>query len=282
MSLCSKFLNSKLIATTGLLQLFFTAAIANAQMPEITANQSGALCKAVAEQYAKVEQRIPHPMIVRGNRNKRQIALTFDDGPHPGKTERLLEILHHENVKATFFTVGTMVERSPGLVRMISSEGHELANHTYSHRRLPTLSQSEVEKEIRLGAAALQAVTGVAPRLYRPPGGEYDNRITKIGRTLGQVMVLWTDDPADFALPGSQKILHRTLSKTSNGSIILLHDGIDQTMEILPELIHTLRARGYTFVTCSELAQDPQAVHTGGPHVKPNDLPLEYLKIYGQ
>ncbi len=206
--------------------------------------------------------------LVRGNPRRKEVALTFDDGPHAGLTERLLEILRKEQVKATFFVVGKMVDRHPELVRQIAADGHEVANHTYDHLRLAGIPPVQIEAQIRDGARAIDRATGEEPKLFRPPGGEYDPEVSRTCKRLGYVMVLWTNDPGDFALPGSSVIEKRTLQGISNGSIILLHDGILQTYDILPNLIHRLKQQGYKFVTISDMVDDPGAVRTGGPKVR--------------
>jgi peptidoglycan/xylan/chitin deacetylase (PgdA/CDA1 family) len=231
-----------------------------------------------ARNYLFEEIEFSHPKLVRGNPTTPTIALTFDDGPHPVRTEQLLSILREEKVKATFFVVGKMVDKRPHLVREIAADGHEVASHTYSHQRLPTLTEGQLEHELRAGSEAIERVLNVAPRFYRPPGGEYDDRVIEETKRLGMTMVLWTADPADFAYPSAQLIEQRILDKASNGGIVLLHDGIPQTMAMLPDLIRQLKARGYRFVTCSELAREHGAITRGGPNILPGRIRLDRLR----
>ncbi len=221
-----------------------------------------------ARQQHDEERDIPFAKLVRGNPALKEIALTFDDGPHGAITERLLDLLKNENVRATFFLVGKMVDRYPGLVRRQAAEGHEVANHTYDHLRLPMLPAPAVESQLREGAEAIERVIGSAPRLYRPPGGEYDAATVEATKRLGYVMVLWTDDPGDFARPSASVIEERILSRIRNGSIVLLHDGIPETLDMLPDLIDKLRKQGYRFVTISEMARVRGAIVTGGPKIR--------------
>jgi hypothetical protein len=130
------------------------------------------------------------------------------------------------------------------------------------------LPAAEVESQLREGAEAIERTIGSAPRLYRPPGGEYDAATIEATKRLGYVMVLWTDDPGDFARPSAAVIKERTLSNIRNGSIVLLHDGIPETLEMLPDLIDKLRKQGYRFVTISEMARVRGAIVTGGPKVR--------------
>ena len=138
-----------------------------------------------ARQQHDEEREIAFPKLVRGNPALKEIALTFDDGPHGPITDRLLDILKKENVPATFFLVGKMVDKYPGLVRREAAEGHEVANHTYDHLRLPVLPVPTIEYEMKEGADAVERAVGSAPRLYRPPGGEYDKAVVEATKRLG-------------------------------------------------------------------------------------------------
>lgn len=237
------------------------------------ADNGPAAVQSIAEANARSqhtrERGIPYAKLVRGNPERKVVALTFDDGPHGPATERLLDILRKENVKATFFLVGKMVEKHLDLVQQEAAEGHEIANHTYSHTRLLGLTPDRVESELRDGAQVIDKAVGSRPRLFRPPGGEYDNETIEAAKRLGYVMVLWTDDPSDYQRISPDLIESRILKHVRNGSIVLLHDGIPETLEMLPDLIAKLRQQGYKFVTISEMALEPGAVITGGPRVRP-------------
>lgn len=225
------------------------------------------------------EHYIQFPRLVRGNPQRREIALTFDDGPHPLFTEQLLAILRHEKVTATFFVIGQNVDAHPDLVQEAAAQGIEIANHTYHHLRLPTIPVKDIANELENGARAIQRAIGYSTRLYRPPGGEYDLDTINTTRELGYVMVLWTDDPGDYADPGQSVIENRVLRAVSNGGILLLHDGAAQTVQILPDLIRKLKARGYRFVTCSEMARERGVITTGGPQVLPPRPRLPPIKL---
>jgi len=222
-----------------------------------------------AEEEKERQRGIYFLKLVRGNPARKEIALTFDDGPHPQYTPRLLDILRREKVRATFFVVGKMVDKYPQLVQQEIADGHEVANHTYHHLRLPTLSPEGIARELRSGSLAIARAIGSTTNLFRPPGGEYDERVIAVVKRLGYAMVLWTDDPGDFAKPGAKVIEQRTLGRVRNGAIILLHDGSQQTLEVLPNMLRRLKAQGYSFVTCSEMAQQRGIITTGGPRVFP-------------
>ncbi len=247
------------------------AAPAATDLPAIEQYRSAAEVKATDE--SEKERGITFPKLVRGNPARKEIALTFDDGPHPDYTPRLLELLAREKVPATFFVIGKMVDKHPELVQREAAEGHQVANHTYDHIRLVGLPQRQAQSEIIRGSDAIARAIGKPTRYYRPPGGEYDATVIAATKAAGSTMVLWTDDPGDYADPGADTIASRTIKTASNGAILLLHDGAKQTLPVLPEIIRTLKAQGYVFVTIADLAREPGDVITGGPKVLPKPSP---------
>lgn len=194
--------------------------------------------------------------VVTGDPSQRLAALTFDDGPHGDKTGDLLTVLRRLQVPATFFLVGKMALRYPELVERMVLEGHELGNHTYNHYRLPLIPLSEVAGELNRTRDVLAGIVGAPTRLFRPPGGEYNDTIQKIIAQEGYSNILWTDDPADYKLGRSaSRITELVLRDITPGGIILLHSGLPETTKAIPEMVSRIRAQGYTFVTCSELIQ---------------------------
>lgn len=193
------------------------------------------------------------PKLMRGDPHRKLLALTFDDGPHRGYTERLLALLGSERVRATFFLVGKMVEKNPALVRQIVAGGHLLGNHTFSHVTLTKIPFAEMRAEYEACNDVVENVTGQRLRFCRPPGGDYDSLVISAALEQGLTTVLWTDDPGDYAKPGTNVIEQKTLRRLSNGGIILLHDGIEQTIQVLPQIIKFAKAQGYEFVTVDQL-----------------------------
>jgi peptidoglycan/xylan/chitin deacetylase (PgdA/CDA1 family) len=191
--------------------------------------------------------------IAAGDPDRKEVALTFDDGPHPAYTPRLLQILKQYHAKATFFVVGEQAERNPDLIRAEIAAGDSVGNHTYDHVSLVKIPQAYVGTEIKACGEVLRQITGHAPHLFRPPGGNYDDSVTDVSQALGYTMVLWTDDPGDYASPGNDIIMSRLLGKINNGSIILLHDGVEQTVAVLPRLLQYLKDHGYQTVTIDEM-----------------------------
>lgn len=191
--------------------------------------------------------------------DRKVIALTFDDGPHPAYTPQVLALLKQYKAKATFFVIGGRVKMNPGLVRQTLAEGHEIGNHTYTHpyfnrNRQPDFMRSELE---RTHDAIVQA-TGVAPKLFRPPGGYYNETIVDVAKRSGYLVVMWSwdQDTKDWRSPGVERIVRKVLDHDHNGDIVLFHDFNDgrmQTVEALRRILPELQQRGYTFVTVSEL-----------------------------
>jgi len=191
------------------------------------------------------------------------VALTFDDGPDPTWTPRILEVLRREHVPATFFVIGQQAERYPGLLRQELAEGHVIGDHTYSHPNLARLPAWRSRLEINGAAWAVEGATGRRPVLFRSPYGEGDaapNSRKKgpdqLAADLGFHPVGWTDDTDDWQRPGPDKIAWNALHQLSERTVVLLHDGggsREQTVAALPRIIDSLKARGYLFTTADSL-----------------------------
>ncbi len=199
----------------------------------------------------------------QGAGGEHQVVITFDDGPDPRWTPKILDILKAANVKATFFVVGVNAERYPELVRRIVNEGHEVGNHTYYHPNLALCWPEHIRLELNATQLLLETITGRATTLFRPPyaadTGPTDlSELTplKIAEDLNYLVVLENIDPQDWAKPGADIILRRIKQQRHDGSVILLHDaGGDrsQTVEALPRILDWLHTRGDTVVPLSTL-----------------------------
>ncbi len=193
--------------------------------------------------------------ITRGNGKLRQVALTFDDGPHPEYTGQILAILDFYNAPATFFFVGVQANKHPQWLQMAHQQGHEIGSQTYDHFRLPKLPPGEKEYQIDAYQDLVEQLTGERPRFLRPPGGQIDDASQKLLNERRMVCAMW-----DVALNDThgnktrEELLQHTLDSVQNGSVILAHDGVQATIDMLPELIERLREEGYELVTMSELA----------------------------
>ena len=199
----------------------------------------------------------------QGLGGEHQVAITFDDGPDPRWTPKILDILKAANVKAAFFLVGVNAERYPGVVRRIVNEGHEIGNHTYYHPNLALCWPEHIRVELNATQLLLETITGRATTLFRPPYAAdtsptelTDLTPLKIAEDLNYLVVLESIDPQDWAKPGADVILQRVKQQRRDGSIILLHDaGGDrsQTVEALPRILDWLHTRGDTVVPLSTL-----------------------------
>src|SRR5438552_7040908 len=199
----------------------------------------------------------------QGLGGEHQVAITFDDGPDPRWTPKVLDILKAANVKAAFFLVGVNAERYPGLVRRIVNEGHEIGNHTYYHPNLALCWPEHIRLELNATQLLLETITGRATTLFRPPyaadtGPTQLSELTplKIAEDLNYLVVLESIDPQDWAKPGADIILRRVKQQRHDGSVILLHDaGGDrsQTVEALPRILNWLQTLGDMVVPLSTL-----------------------------
>lgn len=197
------------------------------------------------------------PVMGRLPTSKRELALTFDDGPNPDATPRILDVLGELGVRATFFILGRHAEQWPELVHRVEAEGHQLGNHGYFHRKLHLKSPFYVKRDLRLGKRAIERAGARPPKFFRAPHGYRNPWVSAIASSLGERTIGWSLGVWDSDRPGVQEIVKRTMDGVEPGSIVLLHDGDGynpggdrtQTAEALPEIISGLRQRGYTFAT---------------------------------
>ncbi|MGG7572751.1 polysaccharide deacetylase family protein [Streptomyces sirii] len=181
------------------------------------------------------------------------VALTFDAGPSEN-TDRLLDILKKEKVHATFFMLGkNHVAKRPAEVKRIDAEGHELANHTWSHQILTEIEPDAAKRELSRLQDAVRKITGKTPQLMRPPQGRTDGEVSKISKDLGLAQVLWSVTAKDYQTNDSALITKRVLEQTERDGIILLHDIYQGTVPAVPGILKELKKRGYTVVTVSQL-----------------------------
>jgi peptidoglycan/xylan/chitin deacetylase (PgdA/CDA1 family) len=182
------------------------------------------------------------------------VALTFDDGPHATNTPRLLKILADKGVKATFFVVGQCAQEYPEIMRQIAAEGHELANHSWSHPNFAKMSDAGVKSQIDKTADIIRETTGATTTLLRPPYGAVTTRQRRWLRDeLDLKLIFWSVDPLDWKRPGPSVVAKRIASNAAPGGIILAHDIHAGTVDAMDQAIDELKARGYRFVTVSEL-----------------------------
>ncbi len=212
-----------------------------------------------AEGLSQYPQPLPKPVaasapfVHHGARETMRIAVTFDDGPTPGVTEKVLAALERHRAKATFFQIGRCVEARPALARAVRAAGHEVANHSFTHPALGPLPASRVEIELKKTQATIEDTVGVTPTWFRPPYGSFRPAQGPLARAQALDVVIWSVDPRDWARPGVSAIQQRVFSQTQGGDIVLCHDLHAQTGEAADGLIGGLVDRGFELVTLSEL-----------------------------
>ena len=182
------------------------------------------------------------------------IAMTFDDGPSAVLTPKLLDLLAARHIKATFFVIGENVAEHPEIVARAAREGHEIGNHSWSHPNFGKMSQESVRSQVQRTDDAIKNATGKRPTLLRPPYGSITEREKRwIHDEFGYDIILWDVDPLDWKRPGPAVVRSRILKETRSGSIVLSHDIHPGTIEAMPSTFDELEAKGFKFVTVSEL-----------------------------
>ncbi len=202
------------------------------------------------------------------------INLTFDDGPWPGTTEKILETLKKEDIKATFFLIGVQLNSHPEVAKKVLADGHEIANHTTHHwynKMLPQVAQKEIDDTNQ----SILEILNVKTNYFRPPGGVINNGLVSYAHKLNNAVLMWSVDSGDSnpRRPSVEKIVKNVVSQAKPGGIVLMHDGggkHENTAKALPIIIKKLRAEGYRFVNSTELLEITQAT---APGVTPESSP---------
>ena len=182
------------------------------------------------------------------------IAMTFDDGPSPELTPKLLDMLKARGIKATFFVIGQNAAQYPDILKRMVAEGHEIGNHSWSHPALPKLGADGVKKQIESTNAAIEQATGQKVTVMRPPYGATNSTLNhRFADQYGMKVILWSVDPLDWKYRNSARVSAQIIQGAHPGAIILSHDIHATTVAAMPETFDALLAKGYKFVTVSEL-----------------------------
>jgi peptidoglycan/xylan/chitin deacetylase (PgdA/CDA1 family) len=198
------------------------------------------------------------------------VAMTFDDGPHPSLTPKLLDILKERNIKCTFFLIGQNMKAYPQIVRRIIAEGHEIGAHTYTHCSLTSRSDAQIRSELQRSEEALMAAANYRPQLVRPPYGAINTRIKQLMFSeFGYSTIMWSVDPQDWRRPGVSVVTSRLVSGARPGAIMLAHDIHPPTIQAVPAMFDQLLAKGYQFVTVSQLMNMEKANMPVGVVIRP-------------
>jgi len=205
-----------------------------------------------------------HPEVFRrGSPELQYVAITFDDGPHPEYTPKILDILAEQEVRATFFVVGRHVDAYPDIVERMVREGHEVASHTYNHANLLRASESLATREIVRTEEALERAIGERPKLFRPPRGLYNETVLEVAHGRGYTIALWSLSSQDWLGTPPARMVRMLTRETAGGDVLLFHDSGDfftaagasrqNTVASLGPVIDGLRERGFRFATVTEL-----------------------------
>ena len=194
-----------------------------------------------------------------------KIALTFDSAWGAEDIDSILATLQEEDVKATFFVLGQWAEKYPEVIKKMVQEGHDVANHSYSHPHIAALSYDEAKSEILKANETIEKISGKKNDLFRAPYGEYTDNVIMAANDLGLFTIQWDVDSLDWKNIGREAIVKRIVDRTKNGSIILMHNGTEDTAIALPDVIKKLKEKGFSFVKVSELiySEDYKIESTG-------------------
>jgi peptidoglycan/xylan/chitin deacetylase (PgdA/CDA1 family) len=214
--------------------------------------------------FRQVPTAFPSPSLIRrvNGLSVRSVALTFDDGPSPVYTPRLLDLLRKAGAAATFFVVGREAERHPGLVRRMIGEGHRVGSHSWSHPQSTT--PGSAKEELQRTHDVLKAITGVDPTLFRPPYGIETGPLAEEAVSRGYRTVLWSLDTKDWRDHDASKLSEMVGERSRRGDIVLMHDIHAATIDAVPDMLRRLALRGVRCVTVERLL-DPDRVHPGPP-----------------
>ncbi|HHW92006.1 MAG TPA: polysaccharide deacetylase family protein [Firmicutes bacterium] len=204
-------------------------------------------------------QLYPNLVFRFGDRDKNQVALTFDDGPDATFTPPILDILKEQRVRATFFLTGVRVEQFPKIAKRIADEGHSLASHGYYHKDYTTLTPKAIQEDLEKNNNVIARASEQVVNIFRPPYGALDRRSVEAVKAAGYKIVLWDVDSLDWMDLPKEEVLKNILPEVRKGSIILQHSAagpgqdLTGTVEALPKIITALKEKGYKFVTVHEL-----------------------------
>ncbi|MDE7336660.1 MAG: polysaccharide deacetylase family protein [Clostridia bacterium] len=193
------------------------------------------------------------------------VALTFDAAWGADKTQGILDTLEKHGVSGTFFLVGFWIDKYPDMVKKISESGCDIGNHSKEHLNMSTLSREKIASELDYVSDSVKELTGIQPKFFRPPFGDYNNTLLEVVEEKNMIGVQWTVDSLDWKGLSASEILSRVNSGVKNGSIILFHNNSDNILEALPLVIANLKNQGYKMVALSDLIyQDNYTVDGNG------------------
>ena len=221
----------------------------------LPAQQPGPDAPTPAPAPAPVENADAVPLLINSvQTGDRIVALRFSDGPHEKNTPRLLDILKAEGVTATFFCVGTNVERYPEIIRRMAAEGHEIGNHTWTHPACAKLTDEKLREEVRRAQEAIREITGKAPGVFKPPYGSITRPQAELLRKeFGLITTLWSLDPMDWKTKNAAKTEAAVIEGVRPGAFVLIHDIHSTSVDAVPGILRRLKSDGWKFMTVSAI-----------------------------
>ena len=203
--------------------------------------------------------------------NEKKVAITFDAAWTNQDTQQLIDILKKHNAKATFFIVGDWAEKFPESVKAFYDAGHTIANHSDTHKAFSKCSRNEIKEEIENCNKKLEAITGKKVTLIRAPSGDYTTQSLEVAKDMEMYTIQWDCDSLDYTKISVDEIVNRVVTGTKNGSIILFHNGVENTAPALDKILTELSKQGYSFVSVDDLIyKDNYTINHTGRQYKTN------------
>lgn len=203
--------------------------------------------------FNKTSRKIPVYGVARGDEDEKVIALTFDAAWGADKTQGIIDIMQEHDAKGTFFLVGFWIDKYEEETKAVAKAGFEIGNHSRNHLNMPKLSTDEMMEEIKYVNDRIEALTGKTPTYFRAPFGDYNDRLMTALEEMNMVGVQWSIDSLDWKGLSAKEICDRVLPKAKSGDIVLFHNNSDHVLDALPTILASLKAKGFRFVSLSEL-----------------------------
>lgn len=189
-------------------------------------------------------------------RDDKVVSISFDASWGADKTIAILDILDQYNVKTTFFLVGGWVDKYPDMLKEITARGHEIGNHSDTHAHMSKLNEQQIRNELQGMSDKVERITGLRPNLFRPPYGEYNDRVISVSRAEGYEAVQWSIDSLDWKDRGTADIIKQCTYRVENGDIVLFHNDSNDIVNALPTVIQHYQSLGFTIIPVSEILLD--------------------------
>ena len=202
-------------------------------------------------------KKYPSDLYINGQNEKKVVALTFDDGPDPVNTPKIIKVLRNNNIQGTFFCIGKQIEACKSIIKQAHADGNVIANHSWSHKDFATINTAEINNEVTLTENEINKVIGKRPALIRPPYGDTNDAVQNSLIALNYKNILWSTDTLDWEQREVANIVKNVVENVRPGEIILMHSNEDKkvTTEALPQIISRLKEMGYSFVTADKLLE---------------------------